>query len=248
MSDSTDRGSPGEVGVAFETTPWTMVLAARSDSAGRRVALERLCRTYWGPVYHYIRRRGWTPHDAEDLTQGFFAYVLEDDFFDRPDPSRGRFRGYLVGALKRYLADVREHASAKKRGGGAQWIDWHSPEAETRLSELGDHPLDPSAAYEKSWALTLLGRALQRLGDEQAAAGRAAIFATLMPHLTSPAGPGDYDRLAGTLGIRRPAVAVAVHRLKQRYSELVRLEVAATVADPTEVKAEMAHLLQALRL
>jgi DNA-directed RNA polymerase specialized sigma24 family protein len=243
-----ERESPcTEPGVAFAPTPWTTVLAARSDSATRRAALERLCRVYWPPVYHYIRRRGATPHDAEDLTQGFFGAVLSSDFLDRPDPAKGRFRGYLVGALTRFLADEHERATAQKRGGGAAHIDWESAAAEQRFAELGDAAADPSHAYEKSWALTLLARALTRLEQEQHTPARARTFTALKPYLTATAAPGDYARLATTLGLTRAAIALAVHRLNHRYAELVRLEVAATVADPTEVKAEMEHLLAALR-
>jgi RNA polymerase sigma-70 factor (ECF subfamily) len=238
-------GEPARV--AFASTQWSTILAARSDSATRRAALERLCRTYWPPVYHYIRRRGATPHDAEDLAQRFFLHLLDSEFLDRTDPERGRFRGYLVGTLKHFLADEHERASAQKRGGTAQHLDWNSAEAEGRLAELGDHALDPSAAYEKSWALTLLGRALTRLGEEQETAGKGHAFARLKPYLTQPAEPGDYAQLAAELGIRRAAVALAVHRLNQRYGELVRLEVADTVADAADVKMEMEHLLQALR-
>lgn len=240
--------SPAEpAGGAFAPTPWTVVLAARSDSATRRAALERLCTLYWAPVYHYIRRRGKSPHDAEDLTQGFFAHVLESTLLERSDPARGRFRGYLVSALKGYLADEHERASAQKRGATATHLAWDSAEAEQRLAALGDTTLDPATAYEKSWALTLLGRALTRLEGEQQGATRVRAFAALKPFLTQPAAPGDYARLAATLGLTKAAIALAVHRLNQRYAELVRLEVAETLADPTEVKAELEHLLRALR-
>jgi RNA polymerase sigma factor (sigma-70 family) len=240
--------SPSDAGPAFAPTPWTTVLAARSDSTTRRAALERLCRIYWPPVYNYVRRRGAAPHDAEDLTQGFFGAVLDSDFLDRPDPAKGRFRGFLVGALKRYLADEHERVMAQKRGGGAAHIDWESAAAEQHLlHELGDAPIDPSAAYEKSWALTLLARALARLEEEQTTPARARTFAALRPYLSETAAPGDYARLAATLNITKAAVALAVHRLNLRYAELVRMEVAATVADPTEVKAEIEHLLKTLR-
>lgn len=234
-------------GAAFAPTPWTVVLAARSDSTTRRAALQRLCSLYWAPVYHYIRRRGKSPHDAEDLTQGFFAHVLESALLERTDPARGRFRGYLVAALKGYLADEHERASAQKRGAAVTHLAWDSAEAEQRLAELGDATSDPAAAYERSWALTLLARALSRLEGEQRAPAKARAFAQLKPFLTQPAAPGDYARLAATLGLTKAAVALAVHRLNQRYAELVRLEVAETLADPTEVKSELEHLLRTLR-
>lgn len=247
MPSSPGDPQAGPAGAAFAPTPWTVVLAARSDSTTRRAALERLCALYWAPVYHYIRRRGKSPHDAEDLTQGFFADVLESTLLDRSDPTRGRFRGYLVTALKRFLADDHERASAQKRGAGATHLAWDSAEAEQRLAGLGDANADPAAAYEKSWALTLLARALARLEEEQRGPARARAFAALRPYLSQPAAPGDYARLATALGMTRAAVALAVHRLNQRYAELVRLEVADTVADPAEVKAEIEHLRRALR-
>jgi len=244
--DSAGESSRNAVGAAFAPTPWTTVLAARSDSATRRAALENLCRIYWSPVYHYIRRRGAMSHDAEDLTQGFFASVLESDFFERPDPGRGRFRGFLIGALQRYTTGEHERATAQKRGGGARFIAWDSSVAERELAALGPDTGDPVAAYEKSWALTLVARALRRLEEEQRTPSRARTFAALKPFLSETAAPGDYARLAAELSLTRAAVALAVHRLNQRYAELVRLEVADTVVDPTEGKAEIEHLLRVL--
>lgn len=238
---------PSAAGAHFQTTPWSVVLAARSDSATRRAALEKLFRGYWPPLYHFLRRRGLSPHDAEDVTQSFLAYAVHTDFLDRPDPERGRFRGYLVGALRRFLADEFERANAQKRGGGAEFLEWDSAAAEQHLAQLAPSAADPAAAYEKSWALTLLARALARLEAEQRAAGKELHFEALRPYLTETAAPGDYAALARQLNLTRGAVALAVHRLNQRYAELVRLEVAETVADPTEVKSEMEHLLRALR-
>jgi RNA polymerase sigma factor (sigma-70 family) len=240
-----DAASAG--GAHFQTTPWSVVIAARSDSATRRTALEKLCRSYWPPLYHFLRRRGLSPHDAEDLTQAFFACVVDTDFLDRPDPERGRFRGYLVGALRRFMADEFERTNAKKRGGGVEFLEWNSAAAEEQMAQLDAASGDPAEAYEKSWALTLLGRALARLEAEQRAARKATVFDALKPFLTEVPAAGDYAELARRLGMTRGAVAIAVHRLNQRYAELVRLEVADTVADPAEVKPEMEHLLRALR-
>ena len=234
-------------GVAFAPTQWSVILGTRRDSADRPEALQRLCSSYWLPIYGYLRRRGHAPADAEDFTQGFFAYLLDSDFLERPDPAKGRFRGYLVGALRHFLSSHFERAGAQKRGGGAPLVHWESLDAEHEFIACDQPLLDPSEAYEKTWALTLLSRALRQLHEEQLAAGRARQFEALKSFLSSTPTRGDYDSAAATLGTSRTNVAVWVHRLNHRYAELVKLEVAATVRDSGEVQAEMLHLLQALR-
>lgn len=246
-SDSTAERPAAHAGAAFATTQWSVVLGARSDSANRREALEQLCAAYWLPLYSYLRRRGHSPPDAEDLTQGFFVYLLEGDFLDRPDPEKGRFRGYLVGALRHFLGTHYERIAAQKRGGGARFIDWSAVDAEREFAALDQTAQDPSEVYESSWALTLLARALGRLEEEQAAAGRTRQFEMLKPFLSASPTRGEYDEAARALGTTRTNVAVWVHRLNARYAEIVKLEVAATVQDPAEVESEMRHLLQALR-
>lgn len=235
------------VGTAFASTQWSVILEARQDSAGGRVALGQLCSAYWRPVYGYLRRRGHAPSDAEDLTQGFFAYLLESDFLERPDPAKGRFRGYLIGALRHYLGGHFEKMSARKRGGGTEFVSWDAATAEREDGPFVATADDPSASFERSWALTLLARALERLSGEQVAAGKARQFEVLRTFLSASPTPGDYDAAALSLQTSRTNVAVWVHRLNQRYAELVKLEVAATVQDPAEVRSEMQHLLQALR-
>lgn len=231
----------------FDSTEWSVVLGARRDSADRPAALQRLCSAYWLPIYGYLRRRGHAPADAEDLTQSFFAYLLESDFLERPDPAKGRFRGYLVGAVKYFLAQHYERLGAQKRGGGAHFVDWATIDAERDFAACDQPQLDPSETYEKTWALTLLARALRHLEAEQAAAGKARQFAVLQPFLSTTPTRGDYESAAATLGTTRTNVAVWVHRLNHRYAEIVKLEVAATVRDPAEIGAEMQHLLNALR-
>jgi len=238
------RGAAG--GEAFQSTAWTLVIAARSDGAARRAALERLCRIYWPPVFGYLRRRGHTEADAKDITQEFFTGLLESDFLARSDPDKGRFRGYLVGALRRHLARERERQSAQKRGGNAFALAWTSDETRAHLEAIADEAPGPDEAYERSWAVSVLGRALERLRAEQTAAGRARQFAALSPCLNAGPAQGDYTGISQALGISRTQVALQVHRLNQRYVELVRREVAETVADPTEVRAEMDHLRRAL--
>lgn len=249
MPTTVDSSHPRASGPAggFAPTQWTVVLAARRSAADRRTALETLCRAYWPPIYGYLRRRGHAPADAEDLTQAFFADLLQSDFLDRPDPAKGRFRGYLVGALKHFLSRHFERVAAQKRGGAAKFIDCSSAEAERGFAALGTGGTDPSDAYETSWALTLLARALRRLEQEQIAAGRQRQWDVLKPFLSATPDRGDYDDAAAALGTARTTVAVWIHRLNQRYAELVKLEVAETVQDPTEVSSEMRHLLAALR-
>ena len=231
----------------FASTQWSLVLGARSDSTQRREALERLCAAYWMPIYCYLRRRGHNGPDAEDLTQGFFVYLLNGDFLDRPDPTKGRFRGYLIGALRHFLGSHFERAGAQKRGGGARFLDWSGLDAEREFAAVDQPAQDPSEAYEATWALTLLGHALTRLEGEQQTAGKARQFEVLKGFLSTTPTRGDYDGAAQQLGTTRTNVAVWVHRLNARYAELVKLEVAATVQNPAEVEQEMRHLLQALR-
>lgn len=238
---------PAAAGALFSPTQWSVVLEARRDSVGRGPALQKLCTTYWLPIYSYLRRRGHSVPDAEDLTQGFFAYVLGSDFLDRPDPAKGRFRGYLIGALKHYLSSHFEKENAQKRGGGAKFLDWNQLDAEREFSALEQSQKDPSEAYETGWALALFAEAFRRLETEQAAAGKAAQFAVLKRYLAASPTRGDYERTATELGMSRTHVAVAVHRLSSRYREIIRMEVASTVQDPADVKEEIAHLLRALQ-
>ena len=234
-------------GAGFSPTRWSIVLGARTNALERGPALERLCSTYWLPIYSYLRRRGHSAADAEDLTQGFFAYLLESDFLDRPDPTKGRFRGYLIGALKHYLGSHFERENAQKRGGKATFLDWDNLDAEREFTAMDHRQQDPSEAYETGWALALFAQALRRLEEEQVAAGKDEQFAALKRYLSSAPTRGDYDRTAVELGLSRTHVAVAVHRLNNRYREIIRLEIASTVQDPADVKQEMLHLLKALQ-
>jgi RNA polymerase sigma factor (sigma-70 family) len=231
----------------FAATQWSVVLAARGTPAQRNAALERLCRTYWLPVYGYLRRRGHSPQDAEDTTQGFFAHVLTGDFLERPDQTRGRFRGYLIGALKQFVGHERTRAAALKRGGGGKLIDSSQVDFEAEFTAIDQSQLDPSEAYELSWATTVLGQALRRLEREQCAAGRTAVFAALKPMLHSPPSPGDYETASAALGTSRATIAVWLHRLTHRLAELVKLEVAATVENPDDAEQELRHLLAVFR-
>ncbi len=231
----------------FAPTQWSIVRDAGSDPARRQAALESLCRTYWPPVYSFLRRRGHSPADAEDTTQAFFAHLLAGDFFERPDPARGRFRGYLVGALRQFVSHERAHTDAQKRGGHVTFVNLAGLDTEREYAAVDHAQLDPSEAYELSWAVTLLGQAMRRLEAEQRAAGRAAAFTALKPLLHATPGPGDYDRIATALNTSRATVAVWLHRLTRRLAELVKLEVAATLENPADAEQELQHLLQVFR-
>ena len=240
-----DRESaPGPGG--FATTQWSLVSRAAMPSAEGRHALEALCRAYWFPVYAFARKQGCNASDAEDVTQDFFAEIMQSKFLERADPARGRFRSYLLTAVKRRICNAHERASAQKRGGGTCLVSIDEPIAEKQFLELDDPGLDPSETYERSWALTVLQRARQRLRAEQAALGRLPEFELLEPFLSAPPAEGEYAALATTLKMARNHVAVSVHRLGKCYRNLVRDEIAETCEDPAEVGDELNHLLKVL--
>ncbi len=234
----------GRPGGLFETTDWSIVLDAGTDGARKRRALEKLCRIYWRPVYVFVRRLGHDPESAKDLTQAFFAHLLESDFFATADPERGRFRGYLRQTCRHFLGNEWQKRTADKRGGGQSIIPWENltPADEQQFAV----PADPSTEFDRQWALALLRNALEQLEAEQAAAGGRRAFESLRPYLTLRPGAGDYDRLAAELGVARGSVPVLVHRLSRRYQELIRAQVAATVANRTEVDDELRHCLKSI--
>jgi RNA polymerase sigma-70 factor (ECF subfamily) len=238
------ESSPAPSG--FATTHWSLITRATTASPEGRAALEALCRAYWFPVYAFARKQGCGAADAEDITQDFFAEIVQSEFLQRADPERGRFRSYLLTAVKRSIANAHERATAQKRGGGAHLISIDEPIAEKQFLEIDDPGLDPSQTYERSWALTVLQRARHRLRAEQAAMGRLREFELLEPFLSAPPAEGEYAALATSLNMARNGVAVAVHRLGKGYRNLVRDEIANTVEDPADVADEMNHLLKVL--
>lgn len=231
---------------AFATTQWSLITRATTPSPEGDAALEALCRAYWFPVYAFARKQGCSASDAEDVTQEFFAEIVQGEFLRRADAERGRFRSYLFTAVKRRIINTHERATAQKRGGGARLVSIDEPLAEQRFREIDDPGLDPSQTYERSWALTVLQRARQRLREEQAALGRLPEFELLEPFLGAPPAAGEYAALATNLKMARNHVAVAVHRLGKTYRNLVRAEIADTVEDPAEVGDEMNYLLKVL--
>lgn len=231
----------------FVTTHWSVVLAAgRGDSTRARAALEKLCRTYWYPLYAFVRRRGRSAHDAEDLVQGFFAICLEKNYLGAAEQAKGRFRSFLLLALKRFLANEWEKTRTLKRGGGQVSISLDSLTAEQRYALEPADRLSADKLFERRWALTLLDQVVTRLREEQAQAGKLDQFEQLKECLTAVERGTPYATLATRLGMSEGAVKVTVHRLRQRYRELLEEEIANTVASPAEVEEERRHLLAAL--
>lgn len=231
--------------MAFQTTRWTLVRAAGGTPAPeRRIALETLCRTYWPPIYAFLRRQGESAEQAEDLTQAFFARLLERDDLGMADPERGRFRSFLLGALRHFLANEHERARAAKRGPRPLSLD------SATLGEL-EGGLEPASAatpereFERTWATAVLQRGRARLAEEQESAGKGAQWRALEPYLAGRDERGHGAALAASLGISENAVRVALHRLRRRFGELVRDEVRETVG-PGEVEDEVGELLRAL--
>ncbi len=219
-----------------------MLAAGQQQSPQAAEALERLCRTYWHPIYAYVRRHGKSPEDAQDLTQEFFARLLARDSLAHVAPEKGKFRSFLLVALRHFLSDQRDRAVAVKRGGGAQVLPWDVEDAEQRYLLEPVERLDAEKIYERRWAMTLLEQALDRLRQESTAAGKAELFERLRAFVA-----GDRDvtpgETAAGLGLSEAAVKSAIHRLRERYRVLVREEIAHTVADPAEVEGEIRHLI-----
>ncbi len=230
-------------GATFATTHWSVVLAARSsDSPRAREALETLCRTYWYPLYAFVRRQGSSPQDAQDLTQAFFAHLLRKDFLDGVGPEKGRFRTFLVACLKHFLADQWEKARAQKRGGVCLTAPLDLEQAEGRYHVEGRHELSAEQLYERRWALDLLEQVLDRLRQEAVAAGKAGVFEALQGCLAGEPLDGPYAQLGAKLGLSEAALKVTVHRLRRRCRELLREAVAQTVTRPEEIDEELRYL------
>ena len=231
----------------FATTHWSVVLAAgQVTSPEAEAALENLCRAYWYPLYAYVRRQGHSPHDAQDLTQGFFARLLEKNWVGVADREKGKFRSFLLSVLNHYLGDELDRANAAKRGGGKVLLSLDEQTAESLLSQEPPSYLSPEQEFERRWAAALLQQAMARLRQEFETAGKGQTFDQLKLFLEGEASSGDYAAMAAGLGMSANAIAVSVHRLRQRYRELVRLEVANTVASPNEVEDEMRYLFSVL--
>ncbi len=249
MSASSSRTQDSTPALAgqFAPTRWSVVLAAgRSDSTRAQAALEKLCRTYWPPIYAFVRRQGHSPHDAQDLTQAFFARLLEKNYLADVDRAKGKFRSFLLASLKHFLANEWDKAKAQKRGSGKVFIPIDAQSAETKF---GVDPADTQSAdkiFERRWALTLLEQVLQKLREEFVSAGKERLFGQLKPTLTEPSRTISYADIATRLGMSEGAVKVSAHRLRRRYRELIRAEIAETVSSQSEVEEELRNLFVAL--
>jgi RNA polymerase sigma-70 factor (ECF subfamily) len=232
---------------AFHTTHWSVILAARErEGEAAKKALANLCSAYWYPLYAFVRARGSGPHDAEDLTQEFFARFLEKDSLANVSPSGGKFRSFLLVCLKHFLTNEWERARAQRRGGGETPIPLEGGEAETRYSLEPPDKLTPDLLFEKRWAFTVLEHTMKALEQEYARKGRGEEFAELKGFLPGGDGGGSRAELAAKRGVSASAVDVAVHRLRQRFGTLLREQVARTVASEKEVDEEIQYLISVL--
>jgi RNA polymerase sigma factor (sigma-70 family) len=231
----------------FETTHWSLILAARDrDEPRSREALAALCQSYWQPIYAYIRRHDNDPHAAEDLTQAFFASLLEPGALAGVDPKKGKFRAFLLASCRHFLGHRRDHDRALKRGGGKLPLSIDARDAEGRyLRELAHH-ITPEALFVRRWALTLLDGVLDDLRGEYTGSGKSELFDSLKATLTGDSRSAPYAEIAERLGMTEGAVQVAVHRLRRSYRAALRARIAATVADPADIEEEIRDLFAAL--
>lgn len=243
MAAQDQTGTPS----VFLTTHWSVVVAAgQEESSQARDAMAILCTTYWRPLYAYIRRRGYAAHDAEDLTQGFFARLLERDDVATVRRENGKFRSYLLAAMNHYLSDARDKAHAQKRGGGKVLVlDFQAAES-AYLHPTTDSTSTPDHLFDQQWALTILQEVLRRLRVEHEREEKTPWFEALAFSLTGERGDRSYADIAGDLHTTEGAVKVAVHRLRKRYRNLLRELIAETVSTPDQVEDELRDLLRAL--
>lgn len=228
----------------FRTTRWSLVVAARDGSdTGSQHALAELCEAYWYPLYAFVRYQGYDQDDAADLTQAYFARVLEKNYLGDVQEDAGRFRSFLLASLKNFLAKERDKASALKRGGGVNTVSLDSASAESRYQNEPVDRLDPDAVFERRWAMTVLERVMDQLEAEFGNAGKAKRFEKLHGFLIGEEPHAPYRVVAQELQMKEGAVKEAVHRLRKRFGHLLREEIASTVADPDDVDDEVRHLL-----
>ena len=234
-------------GVAFTTTHWSVVLAAQGRSPAAEEALEKLCRTYWRPIYAFVRRQGIEPENAKDLTQGFFALLLERRDFDAVRREKGRLRSYLLTSLKHFLTNERNRAMTIKRGQGQRLISLDQVREGEHASFEPTDTATPDQIYERRWAMTVLNQVLARLEEEYRAAGKTQLFDRLQKSFTEEPDRSSQVEIAREFGMTENAVHQAFHRFRQRYRKLLRAEVANTVAVAVDIEDELRHLITVLR-
>jgi RNA polymerase sigma-70 factor (ECF subfamily) len=230
----------------FLTTRWSVVLRASGSDAEQNEALEQLCRAYWPPLYAFLRREGYPQAEAEDIVQGFFERFVAKDYLRSVHPDKGRFRSFLLASLKHFASNVRRDARTARRGGSLIHLDVDDPGVAARCEAAAQASGGASVVYDRVWAETVMERAAQQLRAEYTSGGRAHIYERIRGWLAREARAGEYAAAGKDLGMSEGAVAVAVHRLRQRYRQLVRTEVAQTVPTPAEVDDEMRYLLEVL--
>jgi RNA polymerase sigma-70 factor (ECF subfamily) len=227
----------------FPHTSWTQITMAQGKDTTAGASLEMFCRLYWAPLYAFTRRNGMAPEEAEDVTQSFFVHLFTNETLAGADQSKGKLRSYLLGALKNFLHNWRRADNTVKRGGRLQRVDFDTREVEAVCATGNQDGLTPDAFFERRWAVTLLDLAMRDLENEQLRAGKATSFAVLSEYLMMHGKEADHSIAAQKLGMNEGAVRVAVHRLRKRYRELVRLHVSTTVDSEAEVDDELRHLL-----
>lgn len=231
----------------FNTTNWSLVLALMDTAPARAFdASERLCSRYWFPVYAFIRRHGNGVHEAEDLTQGFFAFALERQLLQRAQRERGRFRNFILSSLSHFLHNQHDRATAAKRGGNCLIVPLDDVNAEEMLASEPASAGTPENSFDRRWAMTLIRRVMKNLRVEFESRGRLAVHDALLPYLTGIPSPGDFERIGASLAMEPATLRVALHRFRHRFGELLRSEVAYTVADPAEVEEEIRYLLSVM--
>ena len=243
-----DHGPPAEGATRFHTTRWTIVIrAAQSQAQGGQSALAELCRLYWYPLYIFARRRGYSPDDAQDLTQGFFLHVVEHRALTGDDRLKGKFRSFLLASFQNHLSDAGDRARRHKRGGDQEFVQLDAQEAEERYRLEPIEFLTPEKMFDAQWAMTVLGEALKRLRRD-ASAGKTSTFEALkaFPDPNNSIAPPSYDEVANQLQVTTAGVKTLIDRLRKRYTALLREEVGRTVSDSAEIDEEIHALCEAL--
>jgi RNA polymerase sigma factor (sigma-70 family) len=244
LRDSRPQTGP----VVFATTHWSVVVAAGNNSAaGSEAALEKLCRTYWFPLYAFARRQGNSPEDAQDLTQEFFSRLLAKNYIAKADRDRGKFRTFLLQSLRNFLINEWKREGRLKRGGGVEFLSIDTHTAEDRYAADASGEVNPDAEYETRWAVTLIEQVLAALRQEFGTEAKAKLFDELKGFIWGDQNTASYAEIAGHLNLSEGNVKVAVHRLRQRFRELLRAEVANTVARPEDIDGELRHLISVLK-